>query len=84
MDAGVQRKVLHNNGTVKLSVQDIFNQLQYDRYRNFGGLNYSSQNKWESQQIKLSFGLRFGNQNVKAPAKKKDPAAEERGRMGGG
>ncbi len=84
MDWGVQTKILDNKGTVKLSVNDIFNSMKWSGKVNFGGVNMRMQNKWESQQLKLAFTYRFGNKNVKSARERNTGLEEEQKRIKGG
>jgi len=75
VDVGFQRKV-SQNGSIKISVTDVFNTFRYDFYRDFGGLAYQSGFKTETQQFRIAFILKFGNQNVK-DVSLKDKGADE-------
>lgn len=62
VDAGLKKKVLKDNGTIRLSAQDIFNTNHITgsiKYANLDG--YVEQGN-DTRQIKLSFTYRFGSQ----------------------
>lgn len=54
-----------DQGSVKLSVSDIFNQMHWSGISRFGGLMINGGGGWESRQLHLSFTYRFGNKQVK-------------------
>lgn len=68
IDAGIQKKIMKDAMTLRMSMSDVFNTLDYKLKRDFGGLYYVNRNKWETQQVRLSLSYRFGNKNVKGPA----------------
>jgi hypothetical protein len=84
IDLGVQKKVLKDQGTVKLSINDVFNTMKWGGTVNFGGLYMKLDNKWESQQVKLAFNYRFGNKNVKNARERKTGLEDEQKRIKGG
>ncbi|SFF10308.1 Outer membrane receptor proteins, mostly Fe transport [Chitinophaga sp. CF118] len=65
VDAGLQKKVFDNNGTVRLSVTDIFNTLRPGGLIDFGGTYLRSDFRSESRRLKISFSYRFGKKSVK-------------------
>jgi iron complex outermembrane receptor protein len=84
VDWGVQKKVLDQKGTIKLSVNDVFNSMKWSGRVNFGGLYMTMNNKWESQQLKLAFTYRFGNKNVKSARERNTGLEDEQRRIKGG
>lgn len=81
VDAGVQRKILNDLGTIRFSATDVFSSLKFSIDRNYGGLAYKSTSRFESRQYRLSFSYKFGNKNIKAARKQISSAAEEQGRL---
>ncbi|WPV66542.1 outer membrane beta-barrel protein [Chitinophaga sp. LS1] len=81
VDAGIQRKILKDAGTLRLSVSDIFNSLEFSLKRDFGGLYYVNRNKWETQQVKIAFSYRFGNQKIKGPSNRDNGLNDQKRRM---
>jgi hypothetical protein len=81
VDAGIQRKILKDAGTLRVSVSDIFNSLEFSLKRDFGGLYYANRNKWETQQVKISFSYRFGNQKIKGPSNRDNGLNDQKRRM---
>ena len=84
IDWGIQKKVMASKGTVKLSVNDVFNSMKWSGTVNYGGLKMNMANKWESQQLKLAFTYRFGNKNVKSSRERKTGLEDEQNRIKGG
>jgi len=77
MDAGMQKQIWKGKGTVKASVSDIFNSLQFRATNDFAGQQSKVRAKWESQQVKLNFVYRFGSNQVKAARNRTGGADEE-------
>lgn len=67
VDVGIQKQVLNNNGTVKISATDIFHTANAFRaYNDFGGLLADIRVGTESQTVRVSFTYRLGNNILKA------------------
>jgi hypothetical protein len=65
IDAGIQKKLFKDRGTLKLGVADIFNSQHWKGENNFGGLHLIAMGGWESQQFKANFTYLMGNSQVK-------------------
>ena len=81
VDAGVQRKVLGRNGTLKLTVSDVFNVMQWRGISQFGGLYMDARGGWESRQVRLNFSYNLGNLQLKAARQRKTGMDDESGRV---
>ncbi len=81
MDAGVQRKILNGSGTLKLTVSDVFNVMQWRGISQFGGLYMDARGGWESRQVRLNFSYNLGNLQLKAARQRKTGMDDERGRV---
>ena len=66
VDAGVQKRLLKDKASLKVSVSDIFFSMQWRGVSNFAGLYMDASGGWESRQFKLNFSYRFGKKEVKA------------------
>jgi iron complex outermembrane receptor protein len=87
VDGGISKTVLHNNGTLKASVSDIFNTLHWTATSDFAGQVIKASGGWESRQFKLYFTYRFGSTAVKAARQRKTGDEDESKRVstqGGG
>jgi outer membrane receptor protein involved in Fe transport len=65
IDAGVQRKILNDQGTIKLTVTDIFRRMPWEGVSRLGVLRIDAAGGWESRLLRLNFSWRFGNREVK-------------------
>jgi hypothetical protein len=86
VDAGLQKQLFAGKATLKASVSDVFNSLQFHGKTEFAGQVSNFTSRWESQQFKISLNYRFGNTGVKA-ARQRGTASEEetkRVQQGGG
>jgi iron complex outermembrane receptor protein len=77
MDAGVQTRISDDKLTLKLSVSDMFNTLQFKSRSFFAGqiVNYNTKN--ETRQLKLSLAFRMGSKDVEGARQRKSGAEEE-------
>lgn len=87
IDGGLQKTIMKGKGTIKASVGDMFNSLKFRGTSDFSGQQNTFFGKPESRQFKLSFNLRFGNNQVKASRQRKSGIEDENKRSennGGG
>jgi len=82
LDAGMQKNVLDKNGTVKISVSDIFRTIRYLSVSNFAGQVVHTSARADTRQLRLFFTYRFGNKQVKAARQHASGAEEESSRVG--
>ena len=82
IDVGGQRNVFNGNGTVKVSVSDIFRTMPWRGSSNFAGQQLLANGGWESRLLKLSFLYRVGNNKVKATRQRKASSEDESKRVG--
>ena len=82
VDMGMQKSILQGKGTVKAAVSDIFNTMQFRGTTEFAGQVSRLTSRWESQQFKLNFSYRFGNNQVKGARQRATGADEEAKRVG--
>jgi outer membrane receptor protein involved in Fe transport len=76
LDAGVQKNLLQEKATLKLSVVDLFNTQRWEQTATTNELRMTTYRKWESQNITLGFSWRFGNNKIKK-AREREGANEE-------
>lgn len=82
VDAGIAKSVLKNQGSISVSVTDLFN-TNISRFDVKGlGVNSWNRNKIESRFLKINFTWKFGNKNVKASTNRKSGIDAESKRMG--
>lgn len=83
LDLGFQKQVLKKQGTVKLSVTDIFFTNPWTATSNFGGLYINGSGRNESRTVRLAFSWRFGNSQVKAARQRQTGLETEAKRIKG-
>lgn len=83
LDLGFQKQVLKKQGTVKLSVTDIFFTNPWTASSNFGGLLINGRGRNESRTVRLAFSWRFGNSQVKAARQRQTGLETEAKRIKG-
>ena len=81
VDGGLSKTVLKGNGTLKASVSDIFNTLNWSSKSRFAGQYLHVSGSYESRLLKLYFTYRFGNTQVKAARQHKTGAEDENKRV---
>lgn len=83
LDFGVQKQVLKKQGTVKLTVTDIFFTNPWTATSNFGGLFINGGGRNETRTVRLAFSWRFGNSQVKAARQRQTGLETEAKRIKG-
>lgn len=81
LDAGVQKVILNKQGTVKVSVSDVFHTLQFTAISDFAGQYLRATGGNESRQLKIYFTYKFGNSQVKTARQRKSGLEEESKRV---
>ncbi len=81
VDAGIQKTLMKNKMTVKVSVSDIFNTNHWSSTSNFAGQKIFGNGGYESRQLKLYLTYKFGNSEVKMARQHKGGSEEERKRV---
>lgn len=83
LDLGFQKQILKKQGTLKLSVTDIFFTNPWTATSNFGGLFINGRGQNESRTVRLAFSWRFGNNQVKAARQRQTGLESEAKRIKG-
>ncbi len=82
LDMGLQKKILKDKATLKLSATDLFHTAPWRSFSDaIPGLIIKGSGFWESQQVKLNFNYRFGNNNVKSARQRKTGLEDEKNRI---
>ncbi|HEX8313929.1 MAG TPA: outer membrane beta-barrel family protein [Flavisolibacter sp.] len=76
LDIGVQKNILKEKATLKVSLVDLFNTQRWQQTAITNELRMTTYRKWESQNITLGFSWRFGNSKIK---KAREREADEEG-----
>ena len=86
LDIGFQKQLFNNKGTIKLSYTDLLRTMRWRGISDFGGSYIDASGRWESQQMRMNFTYRFGNNQVKAARQRKRGNEDENKRIktGGG
>ncbi|MFY7653036.1 MAG: TonB-dependent receptor domain-containing protein [Chitinophagaceae bacterium] len=66
VDLGLQKQLMQNKATVKLSVTDLFFTAPWRAENDFGGLKLNGRGYWESRTVRLNFTYRFGSNQIKS------------------
>jgi iron complex outermembrane recepter protein len=81
---GMSKKVLKDNGEIRVNVGDLFYTTPWGGENVFTpGLYMTARGGWESQTVRLSFNYKFGNNDLKAANQRKSGADSERNRVKG-
>jgi outer membrane receptor protein involved in Fe transport len=64
ISAGIQKTVLRDKGTLKLTVNDIFQSRQLREVTQYGNIDMNTHIRLDSRRGILSFSYRFGNQSI--------------------
>lgn len=87
MDLGMSTPLFNNKATVRFSFTDVLNTLRWQGTNTLAGAYTVARGRWESQQFKMNFTYRFGNNQIKANNKKSAGNEDEQKRAkktGGG
>jgi outer membrane receptor protein involved in Fe transport len=81
IDAGLQKKLLDDRATLKISFSDIFNTQKWAGESTYGDLYIRGGGEWESQQIRINFSYLIGNSQVKSARKRSTGLEDEQRRI---
>lgn len=84
LDLGLQKKLFHEQGTLKLSFTDILNTAPWDSHNVYAGIVIRVNGNWESQLFKASLTWRFGNKQIKGMRQRSLGSESELKRISGG
>lgn len=80
IDLGLQRKILKDQGTIKIAVSDIFKTANDGDYVKSESVDIDVMNKWDSRRLNISFNYRFGKDDFKTRANRSTSSSEEQNR----
>ena len=83
MDLGLQKKLFHDQATLKFSYTDVFNTAPWHAANTYAGIIILAHGNWESQQFRASFTWKFGNKQMKNARQRNAGSEEEQKRVGG-
>ncbi len=84
LDIGLQKKLFHEQATLKLAYTDILKTAPWDSHNVYAGIVIRAHGNWESQLFRASFTWRFGNNQMKTARQRKSGSESEQKRLGGG
>ena len=80
VNLGIQKQLMNNKATLKLSVDDLFNTNKGGAIAKYGDVNMNVMNHWDSRKLNISFSYRFGTDNFKTRANRATSSSEEESR----
>jgi iron complex outermembrane receptor protein len=84
LDLGMQKKLFHEQATLKLAYTDVLNTAPWKGYNTYGGIVIKANGNWESQLFRASFTWNFGNRQLKNSRQRALGSESEQKRIGGG
>ncbi len=86
MDVGLSSPLFNNKATIKFSYTDLLRTMRWRGISTFGAAYIDASGRWESQQFKMNFGYRFGNNKLKGANQKKagNETEQNRAKKSGG
>ncbi|MFI5220255.1 MAG: TonB-dependent receptor domain-containing protein [Bacteroidia bacterium] len=84
LDLGLQKKLMDEQATLKISYTDILHTAPWNAYNTYAGIVSRANGNWESQQFRISFTYRFGNKQMKNIRQRTTGSESEQKRIGGG
>ena len=79
VDIGISKAILNNQGSLRLNVTDVFNQLRY--ISEIEVINHVIDRKPETRYVRLNFSYKFGNNNVKKNRNRQTGLSSENSRL---
>ncbi|MCX2741707.1 outer membrane beta-barrel protein [Pontibacter anaerobius] len=76
VNLGIQKQVLQQRGSIRLSITDIFKTSRMSNTIDFANMNMDMDSRWESRQVRLNFTYNFGNKDLK-PLRRRSSVSEE-------
>ena len=80
VDLGFQRKILHDKGVLKLSVNDVFNTGGTGAYSKYNNIDLVVKNKYDSRRLNITFSYRFGKDGFLTRSDRTTASSEEASR----
>ncbi|MEO6038876.1 MAG: outer membrane beta-barrel protein, partial [Saprospiraceae bacterium] len=81
VSAGAKKSLWKDRATLKISVNDVFHTQRWSESVDFGSVNATIRNTWESQSVALGFSWNFGNQQLKTRNRNSGGAEDSEGRI---
>ncbi|MBX2817968.1 MAG: TonB-dependent receptor [Saprospiraceae bacterium] len=84
ISVGLQKKILRDKGSLKLSFSDLFLTNPWSGESTFGNFFMTGAGRWDSRQVRLNFKYNFGSKEVKSARQRKTGLEDEERRVGSG
>ncbi|MBC7422563.1 MAG: TonB-dependent receptor [Ferruginibacter sp.] len=84
IDIGLQKKIWHDDATIKISCTDILHTLKWQGESHYDGTHIIASSTWETKQLRLNFTYRFGRTQVKQSRQRSTGNEDESQRASGG
>lgn len=81
ISTGLSKQVMQGRGSIKVSVNDIFNTLRFRGKIDFSGQHTDLAQQGETRQFRINFNYRFGNNGVKASRQRNTGTEDENKRV---
>lgn len=81
LDLGLQKTLFNGKGNFKVSYTDLLKTFKWRGVSDYGAAYIDVRGNWESQQLRMNFTWRFGNNQVKASRQRTTASEEENKRL---
>ena len=81
LDAGLQKEIFKNKGTLKLSIRDIFASQNFSGSIQYQEIDVFIQNHFDNRNVSLTFTYRFGKPLQNQQGRKTGGASDEQSRI---
>lgn len=83
LDAGVQKKFLKDNATLKVVFSDVLNTARGGHHSEYAGIATNLRFKFEGRLLRVTFNYRFGSKEIKEARNRKAGSEDEQRRIRG-
>jgi hypothetical protein len=80
VNLGIQKRLMNNKATLKLSVEDLFNTNKGGDIAKYDNVNILLINRWNSRKLNITFSYSFGKNDFKTRANRTTSSSEEESR----
>jgi len=81
VNAGISKNILHNKGSVKLTIRDIFYSRQLSGHVRYSNIDDRFYNRGDSRTVNLTFTYRLGKKNITKARERETGTVEEAKRI---
>ncbi|WP_064198237.1 MULTISPECIES: TonB-dependent receptor [Emticicia] len=83
LDAGVQKKFLKDNATLKVVFSDVLNTARGGHHSEYAGIATNLRFKFEGRLLRVTFNYRFGSKEIKEARSRRSGSEDELRRIKG-